>query len=359
MNKNQRIKLVVVVFLALSIAVGGFYLAKINNQEEVIVNPPVEEPPQQEPVIEEPDDPQEEPIDIEQEEPVDIQEEEPIVEEPVEEDPVEEEPEIEEPIVEEPIIEKDPEESKTEEKPPELPQTNEYSFDGNYVNLQVMNYDYLEEPGWLIHYEDDNYVSILGVDISEYSGNVNFYRLKEIGVDFVMMRVGWRGSTEGGLYEDKYWEAYYTEAQDAGLDIGYYFYSQATSDEEAIEEAEFVLERISDKQCDMFVAFDMELPDHDSRIAGMSKSEITSAALAFANRIVEEGYVPMVYANNDWSKNYYNMSDLSGIPIWYAQYNGYPHVNFDYAMWQYTGSASISATQNKGYTDLNLILIEK
>lgn len=370
MNKNQRIKIAVIFLLALSIAVGGFYLSSFNSEEnkesdiipenttleptvettegnkqeniqEEIVDTNTEENKETVPVIENVETTQEEVVPEIEENIPKIENVEVTQEEEEEPTPVEEEPQVEE----------DPERF--------IEETTQYTYDGEYINLQIMDYNYLREPGWLISYDDGEYASIIGIDISEYSGNVDFYKLKDLGIDFVMLRVGWRGSTEGGIYEDNYFEAYYNEAVDAGLNIGYYFFSQAISDEEAIEEANFVLDKIADKRCDMFVTFDMELPSNDCRIAHMSSSELTSAAQSFCSTIESAGLDPMIYTNYDWSKNYYYISELSDIPIWYAQYNGYPNLSFEYVMWQYTDRASLGAIQAKGHTDLNLMLVRK
>lgn len=255
--------------------------------------------------------------------------------------------EIEEPVIEE-IIEE--------------PIVNSDLLYDRYVVCNKMDFSNLKEPNWFITYEDDKYKSILGLDISEFNGNVNFYSLKEQGVDFVMLRVGWRGSTKGGVYKDKYFEDYYAEAYDAGLNIGYYFFSQAVSDEEAIEEANFVIDNIKDKQCNMFVVFDQETSTNgDGRSDYLKKAQYTSNALSFTSTIKDNGYNPMVYTNLDWARNYYDIKSFedNDIPIWLAQYDGYPSCNFDYLMWQYTSRASVKGVALKGRTDMNLMLIEK
>lgn len=269
----------------------------------------------------------------------------------------EEEEEIEEEIDEEEVIEEEKEEEEDIK-----PQNNYASYNGDYVYCNNMNFSYLDEPGWMISYDDGTYTSILGLDVSEYNGYVDFYSLKQQGFDFVILRVGWRGSTEGGIYKDKNFEDYYAEAVNAGLNIGYYFFSQAVNDDEAIEEAEFVLDQIAGKQCNMFVAYDMETSiDRDGRSDYLLYAQYTSNALSFSNCIANNGYKPMVYTNLDWAYNYYDCSAFNDndIAIWLAQYSGYPSVSFGYAMWQYTASASISGVALKGMTDVNLMLVEK
>lgn len=261
------------------------------------------------------------------------------------------------------IIEDEKEIKKEETKKEEIViRNNDYSYNGYYAYCNNMDFSLLKEPGWMIYYDDNKYTSILGLDISEYNGSVDFYSLKEQGFDFVILRAGWRGSTEGGIYKDKFLDDYYNEAINAGLHVGYYFFSQAVNEDEAYEEAAWVIDEISNKSCDMFVAFDMETSvDGDGRSDYLGWEQKTNNALTFSSTIRNAGYEPMIYTNLDWAYNYYdcNMFNNEGIAIWLAQYNGYPSVNFKYAMWQYTASASIPGVALKGRTDINLMLVEK
>lgn len=333
--------------LAFLVLVGSISLVAINKINAEPDNLIVEKRPETSPVIEEIPE-------------IEIPE---VVEEnneSEEENETEEEIIEEEEIEEEEMVEEEPEE-EIEEEVKEYEPHESYTYSGAYADCGNMNFANLDESDWLIKYEDDEYASILGIDISEYNGNVNFYKLKEIGIDFVMLRVGWRGYTEGGIYKDQNFDAYYEEAADAGLNIGYYFFSQALNEDEAVEEANFVLDQIAGKKCDMFVAFDMESSGgSEGRIYYMSKAERTDAAIAFVETIENAGYSSMIYTNHDWAVNYFNMGVLDAYNIWYAQYDGYPHVNFGYAMWQYTASASVAGIPNlRGRTDLNLMLIKK
>lgn len=251
---------------------------------------------------------------------------------------------------------------KIEKEQEEQKRIKETFYNNTYPYLNNMDFKNLKEPNYMISYEDDNYQSILGLDISEFNGQTNFYKLKEQGIDYVMLRVGWRGSTEGKIYLDKHFEEYYKEAVDSGLKIGFYFFSQARNEEEAKEEALFVLDNIDGKQCDMFVAYDLETSiDRDGRSDNISASQRTKNAIAFSNAVKEKGYDPMIYTNLDWAYNYYDVDSFfdNNIPIWLAQYEGYPKVDFKYLMWQYTSSASINGTSLKGHTDINMMLLKK
>lgn len=238
----------------------------------------------------------------------------------------------------------------------------DYEFDGSYVLCNNMDMSKLIEPDWLIHYEDDEFISLLGLDVSEYYGVINFEKLKEQGISFVMIRAGWRGSTEGGIYKDKYYKDYYNDAKKAGLNVGFYFFSQAKNEDEAIEEANFVLDLVKDKEVDLFIAYDAENSiDFDGRADGLSYTQYTNSALAFCKTIEDAGYSSIIYTNLDWARNHYDVNKLNseGYPMWLAQYSGYPNVNFDYAMWQYTASASLSGVSLQGRTDIDLMLIRK
>lgn len=228
----------------------------------------------------------------------------------------------------------------------------------NYLNN--IDYTKIDDSKWIIKYEDENYISTCGIDVSEYNGNINFYTLKDEGIDFVMLRVGWRGYTEGGIHKDKYFEDYYKEAKEAGLKIGYYFFSQAINEKEAIEEANFVLDNIKDKDCDLFVAYDMEsVGNLDSRTYTLTQNEVTHFALSFCETIKQARLNPMIYTNHDWAFNHYHMQDFVDIPIWYAQYNDYPNVFFNYVMLQYTAYATVNGSSLIDHTDLNIMLEKK
>jgi GH25 family lysozyme M1 (1,4-beta-N-acetylmuramidase) len=176
------------------------------------------------------------------------------------------------------------------------------------------------------------------VDVSYYNKNVNFTALKKAGVSFVMVRCGYRGYTEGSLNEDEKFKEYIEAAQDAGLDVGVYFFSQAVDEEEAAEEAKFVLTLIRDYDITMPVAYDYEMiaDAPDARGNLISIQQRTNNAVVFAENIKNAGYTPMIYASTDTYDDLYNAAYLTEYQTWIAQYDETNTYEYAYTMWQYT-----------------------
>jgi GH25 family lysozyme M1 (1,4-beta-N-acetylmuramidase) len=209
------------------------------------------------------------------------------------------------------------------------------------VNDRPVNYydmDLITFTDGKAAYEDDNYTSRLGVDVSYYNKNVNFTALKKAGVSFVMVRCGYRGYTEGSLNEDEKFKEYIEAAQDAGLDVGVYFFSQAVDEEEAAEEAKFVLTLIRDYDITMPVAYDYEMiaDAPDARGNLISIQQRTNNAVVFAENIKNAGYTPMIYASTDTYDDLYNAAYLTEYQTWIAQYDETNTYEYAYTMWQYT-----------------------
>ena len=205
-------------------------------------------------------------------------------------------------------------------------------------------------------YEDENYTSSFGIDISEHQGPIDFQRVRNDGVEFVFIRVGFRGQTQGLLYEDSRFEEYYRGARNAGLQVGFYFYSQAISRKEAVEEAEFVLERIRDKVFELPVVYDYE-DAPNSRINDLSGEQRTENFIAFAERIRRNNYPYMLYTNMNWLRNYYDVLDIIDYDIWYAQYYPVPEYPYPFRIWQYSETGEIDGISKP--VDLNIMFLKK
>lgn len=195
--------------------------------------------------------------------------------------------------------------------------------------------------------------SQVGVDVSEHQGPINWQAVKNDGIAFAFLRAGNRGTTEGGLFADSMFDENLTEAKDAGLAVGAYFYSQATSVEEAQEEADFVIGLLNGRSLDLPVVFDHE-QDTTTNARGNSvdRSTLTAAANAFCERIESAGYRTMIYGNKvDIAR--LNLSDLGNRPVWFAEYNAAePSGQFDFAIWQYTNTGDVAGISTP--VDLNL-----
>ena len=207
------------------------------------------------------------------------------------------------------------------------------------------------------YHEEGNLVSFVGADISKNQDYVDFVELKKAGVDYVMLRVGARGYGSGQLVLDEYFADNIRRASDAGLEIGVYFSSQAITTDEAVEEANMVLENIRDYSITYPVAFRMESVENDaSRIDSLSKSEKTEIARAFLDAVQNAGYKPMLYGNKEWLLKQIDLSKLTSYDIWLSQEEDIPDYPYRFTMWQYTKKASIDGIA--GNASLNISFID-
>lgn len=238
------------------------------------------------------------------------------------------------------IINKTPEETEPEWTEPTLP-----VFDLPENPYTEADFDYRGE-----YLECTAAPCKIGVDVSAWQNEVDWQQVKDAGMEFAMIRLAWRGSTEGGIYEDKYARANYQGAKDAGLAVGGYFFSQAVTENEAIEEAEYVLEMVKDWEIDMPIVFDWERSNN--RTADMDKQAVTDCTQAFCQRIQEAGYETMVYFNVRQIYNEVYIEELKDYPLWLAMYDAPMTFPYKVGMWQYTARGSVPGIGTN--VDLNI-----
>lgn len=219
------------------------------------------------------------------------------------------------------------------------------------------DYDRLTEENGFKYYLDEKgeKCSKTGIDVSEYQPEVDWEKVKESGVDFVMVRLGYRGYAEAGrLVEDPYFRSHIEGALAAGLETGVYFFSQAVTEEEALEEAAFVLERIKKYKVTYPVVFDTEEIKFDvARTDHLSGEQFTENCMVFCDKIKEAGYDTMIYANMKWLAFTLDMTRLTDYDIWYADYEPAPQNPYHIAMWQYTETGQVAGID--GNVDINLL----
>lgn len=217
------------------------------------------------------------------------------------------------------------------------------------------NFDNLKnEQGRFSYYEEGNLVSQTAVDVSDLQGKIDWERVSEDGIDFAMIRLGRRGYTEGNIYLDNYYYENVSGVQSEGMPFGVYFFSQAITEDEAIEEANFVIKHLSGSGISYPVVFDHEpVESADGRANNLSKNELTHITKAFCQKIEDAGYTPMIYGNA-FDMERLNLNDLKGIDVWYAEYeSSQPTGQFDFAMWQYSSTASVSGINTQA--DLSIL----
>lgn len=189
-----------------------------------------------------------------------------------------------------------------------------------------------------------DYDKILGIDVSKHNGNISWSKVKAAGVEFAFVRVGFRGYESGGLGSDQCAADNMKNAAAAGVKVGAYIFSQAITTKEAVEEADYVLEKVKGYNITMPLVFDFEYYK-GGRLenANLSRRKQTDICLAFCDRIKEAGYTPAVYANKSMlSSDLYAEEISAKYPIWLAHYTSKTDYSGEYSYWQYTSSGSVN-----------------
>lgn len=211
-----------------------------------------------------------------------------------------------------------------------------------------------EETGYMTYDGDETVLS--GVDVSVYQGDIDWKKVKAAGFDFAMIRCGNRGYVTGLMVEDTKFKQNIKGALDAGLQVGVYYFSQAISMQEALDEADFVIKLLDGYDITFPVAFDWEVvidPDGDkARTAYIEPDQLTNNFLVFAQRLELEGYTPVIYANKKTAVWKYDLDRVKNYDIWYADYNETPSLPYKFEMWQYSSKGSVSGIN--GNVDLNI-----
>ena len=194
-----------------------------------------------------------------------------------------------------------------------------------------------------------------GIDVSLYQGIIDWAKVKKSGVEFAMIRAGYRGyGSAGTLVEDSMFSKNVLGATSNGIDIGIYFYTQAITEEEAKEEAKFVLNLLKKYNIKLKypIAIDTELsPPGTGRADNLSVKRRTAIVKTFCEAINNSGYIPMIYANKYWLMYKLDMSQLSEYDVWLAHYTTTTDYTGKYTIWQYTDKGVINGID--GYVDKN------
>lgn len=204
-------------------------------------------------------------------------------------------------------------------------------------------------------YNDKNTYYSTGIDVSSHQCNIDWDAVANDGIDFAILRVGYRGyGASGNICIDDMFKTNAKNAIKAGLKIGVYFYSQAITVEEAKEEALFVIDAIKDFEIDCPVVFDWENePDIGMRTDNLSGDILTDCAVEFCDTVKDSGYTPAVYFNLTDAYQRYNLDKISDYVFWYAQHQGSsPLFYYQYSIWQYSDVGTVDGIS--GNVDLNI-----
>ena len=193
---------------------------------------------------------------------------------------------------------------------------------------------------------------VLGIDVSKWQKEIDWDKVKNEGVDFAIIRCGYRGSVTGSLVEDPYFEQNIKGARAAGIKVGVYFFTQAVNEVEAVEEASMVISLVRDYELQYPVFIDTEGAGGNGRADSLNVEERTAVCEAFCTTVKNASLEAGVYASRNWYNNKLTASTLESYAIWLAEYRSVPLYQGYYQMWQYTSKGKINGIN--GNVDLNV-----
>lgn len=212
----------------------------------------------------------------------------------------------------------------------------------------------------LLTYESDQYTSKIGIDVSKYQGDIDWAQVKEAGVDFAILRLGYRGyGSAGNIAIDTTFHQNIQGALDNGIEVGVYFFSQAINQQEAREEAQICMSHLAGYDITYPIVYDWEPypASVPARTHGLSDTMLTNCTIAFCEEVKENGYDPMVYSNLTYFYLHLNLARLTDYPLWLAQYNRTPTFQYHFQIWQYSCTGKVPGIT--GDVDLNIHLVPK
>ena len=193
-----------------------------------------------------------------------------------------------------------------------------------------------------------------GVDVSTYNDNLDWNKMKNAGVEFAIIRAGYRGYGKAGtlMIDDKF-HKHIKGAIAAGVDVGVYFFTQAVNEKEAREEAQFVLKNIKGYKLTYPIVIDVEyLNISSARAENIGSAARTAVTKAFCEEILSAGYYPMVYANPDMFSRGLRPAELTKYDTWLAHYTDKTNYGRPFTMWQYSEYGSVSGLGSR--CDMNM-----
>lgn len=209
------------------------------------------------------------------------------------------------------------------------------------------------ETGEIQYLQNGEVISHRGIDVSKFQGSIDWNLVAQDGVEFAFIRVGNRGYGESGkMMEDDYFDDNMKNALAAGIKVGVYFYSQAVNEEEALEEANFVLEKIAPYKVECPVVFDVEKVSSGGRMNNITVEERTYLTQVFCDAVKNAGYRPMIYHNTEMGALMLDLTKLEGYDKWFAAYTDTLYYPYEYKVWQYSDTGRVQGI--KGDVDLNI-----
>lgn len=227
------------------------------------------------------------------------------------------------------------------------------------INPNLKQHSYVTDDlrifsdGSLEYVKDGEVISYKGIDVSKHQGEIDWEKVAQDGVKFAFIRVGNRGYGTGAIVEDAWFEANIKGAISNGIQVGVYFFSQAITEEEAREEAAFVLEKIAPYKVQCPVVIDVErVDDSEARMNQISVEERTANTLVFLETIEAAGYEVMLYHNMEMGILMLDLEQLEEYSKWFAYYNKEIYYPYQFDVWQYSDKGKVDGIS--GNVDLNI-----
>lgn len=221
--------------------------------------------------------------------------------------------------------------------------------------LDVANLNILEN-GEYQYMTDGQVTSHKGIDVSSHQGKIDWNLVAQDGVEFAIIRVGFRGyGSEGRLVVDEQFADNIQGAIAAGIKVGVYFFSQAVNETELLEEANLVLSQIEPYHLDCPVVYDVEKTTGDGRNGRMNQisvEERTNLTKLFCQTVAGAGYTPMIYHNTEMGALMIDIAALEEYDKWYASYSSKMFYPYEYKIWQYSDKGKIQGINTN--VDLNI-----
>ena len=215
------------------------------------------------------------------------------------------------------------------------------------INLNVL------DNGEFQYLTDGKVTSYKGIDVSSHQGVIDWNLVAQDGVEFAFIRVGFRGyGSEGKLVVDEMFHTNIQQAKEAGVKVGVYMFSQATTEAELDEEVQLVLDNIASYQLDCPVVYDVEMISGYGRMNNLTPEERTNLTLRFCEKIAQAGYRPMIYHNTEMAAIRIDYAALEAYDKWYAAYNRRMFFPYEFKVWQYSDKGSVQGIKTN--VDMNI-----
>lgn len=208
----------------------------------------------------------------------------------------------------------------------------------------------------IVNYAKEGLTLSRGIDVSEYQHEIDWQAVAASGVEFAIIRVGYRGTSVGALNADSLYAQNIQKAQAAGLKVGAYFYSQAASLMEAAEEAVFTAQLLKGYNLDLPVFYDWEnFGDEGWRTNDVSPETVTACCLEFCKLLESEGIAAGVYSSIPHVYWQYVLDELDGLTVWMGDPGNWPEFYYEHTYWQYSFTGTVPGIE--GNVDLDVLYL--